>query len=102
LAPEWTLVGDDDAAATGPTKLVREIEVQGGYMEGAKLMTTLAAVALNNDHYYKVGMERRLGKRKWTVVVKVECETAVLGGLSFQDFLVAGFVDTELERLAPS
>ncbi|GMI51999.1 hypothetical protein TeGR_g1618 [Tetraparma gracilis] len=101
LAPEWTLVGDDDAAATGPKKLVREIEVQGGYMEGAKLMTTLAAVALNNDHYYKVGMERRLGKRKWSVVVKVECETAVLGGLSFQDFLVAGFVDTELERLVP-
>ena len=80
------------------TALTREIEVDN-FMRGAKLLTTLAAVAFNDGHFPQLTLERRIGRgRRWQEVVVVRCQTVVLGGLSYRDFLLALLMDAELEK----
>ena len=102
VSKEWSLETEQGSApADGdgafPAALVREIEVES-FMDGSKLVTTLAATAFNNGHYPEILLERRLGKKKWQEVVVVRCSTKVVRGLSFQDFLLATMMDTEIER----
>lgn len=90
LHPDWSLSEDS-------TKLMREFKAED-WSEGLRLMNTLANVAGNNDHYPVLGIERRLGRKKWTTVVKCELCTRVLGGLSYRDFELGLYIDTEVER----
>jgi pterin-4a-carbinolamine dehydratase len=91
VSKHWVL--DDEGSA-----LTREIEVDN-FMRGAKLLTTLAAVAFNDGHFPQLTLERRIGRgRRWQEVVVVRCQTVVLGGLSYRDFLLALLMDAELEK----
>ena len=83
---------DDNSA------LVREIEVDN-YMKGAKLLTTLAAVAFNDGHFPLLSLERRVARRRrWQEYVVVRCQTVVLGGLSYRDFQLAMLMDVEMSK----
>lgn len=91
IGKEWALV--DECSA-----LVREIEVKNFY-EGARLLTTIAAVAFNDGHFPLLTLDRRVGRgRRWQDVVVIRCRTVVLGGLSYRDFLLAVLIDSELEK----
>ena len=94
ISAAWTLDSDS-------TALVREIEVDN-FMRGAKLLTSLAAVAFNDGHFPSLTLDRRIGRgRRWQEFVSVRCQTTVLGGLSYRDFLLALQIDAELEKLSP-
>ena len=87
----WALTDDNSA-------LVREIEVDG-FMRGAKLLSTLAAVSFNDGHFPQLTLERRVGRRRrWQEFVVVRCQTVVLGGLSYRDFMLAMLMDEEIAR----
>ena len=91
VSDKWTLTEDN-------TMLVREIEVDN-FMKGAKLLTSLAAVAFNDGHFPRLTLERRIGRgRRWQELVVVQCQTTVLEGLSYRDFLLALLIDAELEK----
>ena len=91
VSKEWALVDDC-------TALVREIEVKNFY-EGARLLTTIAAVAFNDGHFPLLTLDRRVGRRRrWQDFVIVRCRTVVLGGLSYRDFMLAVLIDSELEK----
>ena len=91
ISDAWTLLENN-------TALVREIEVTN-FMQGAKLLTTLAAVSFNDGHFPLLTLERRKGKgRRWQEMVVVKCQTVVLEGLSYRDFQLAMLMDVELER----
>ena len=91
ISDAWSLSDDH-------TSLEREIEVDN-FMRGAKLLTTIAAVAFNDGHFPLLTLDRRVGRgRMWQEVVKVQCRTVVLGGLSYRDFELALKIDLELER----
>ena len=92
VSSEWTLTDDQSA-------LVREIEVSG-FMKGAKLLTTLAAVSFNDGHFPQLTLERRVGRRRrWQEFVVVRCQTVVLEGLSYRDFTLAMLMDAELSKM---
>ena len=91
VSDSWALVDDG-------TALMREIEV-ADFVQGSRLVSTLAAVAFNNNHYPVLTLERRLSeRRRWQELVVVRCQTTVLGGLSYQDFTLAMLMDVELGR----
>ena len=91
VSDKWTLTENHAA-------LVRELEVDN-FMKGAKILTTLAAVAFNDGHFPLLTLERRIGRgKRWQEVVVVKCQTVVLGGLSYRDFQLALLMDIELEK----
>jgi len=90
ISSSWTLA--DDALS-----LHLAIPV-GSYLAGATLLKTVAAVSFNNNHYGTVSLERRLVKKQWQDVLCIKLQTTVLSGLSFQDFLLATLIDSELAR----
>ena len=91
VSTEWRLA--DDCSA-----LVREIEVKNFY-EGARLLTTIAAVAFNDGHFPLLTLDRRVGRRRrWQDFVVIKCRTVVLGGLSYRDFLLAVLIDAEVAK----
>ena len=91
VSKSWALA--DDGAT-----LVREIEVDN-FMRGAKLLTSVAAVSFNEGHFPTLTLERRIGRgRRWQEVLVVKCHTAVLEGLSYQDFMLAMLIDVELDK----
>ena len=93
VSDAWKL--EDDTTA-----LVREIEV-ANFMKGAKLLTTLAAVAFNDGHFPQLTLERRIGrKRRWQEFVVVRCQTVVLDGLSYRDFQLAMLMDAEMGKMS--
>ena len=64
VSSAWTL-------ADGESALIREIEVEN-YVQGASVLTTLAAVAFNDGHFPLLRLERRIGrKRRWQELVVV-------------------------------
>ena len=72
------------------------------YMSASKFLTTVAAVAHNNNHFPSISLERHLGRdgkrMGWRVITTVTCTTPTLAGLSTNDFHVAMLVDVETER----
>ena len=91
-------VSDAWALEDGATVLVREIKVDN-FFKGAKLLTTVAAVAFNEGHFPVLTLDRRVRRgRRWEELLVVRCKTAVLGGLSHRDFLLAMLIDAELNK----
>ena len=94
-------LGDAWALTDGSSALIREVEVDN-FVKGARVLSTIAAVAFNNNHYPVLTLERRIGKRRrWQEVVVIRCTTTVLRGLSYQDFLLTSLIDVELEKRGP-
>jgi pterin-4a-carbinolamine dehydratase len=97
LDPGWSL--EPQSESESPLFLRKEF-CHLNYMDGAKFLSTVAAVAHINNHYPSIKLERRLMKREkaWRVVTTVDAHTEVLGGLSFHDFHVAMLIDVEVAR----
>jgi len=91
LDEDWSLEGSNS------TSLVRTFE-HPDFVTGSKFVQQVSFLAFNNDHYPKIRLFRKLGKRKWQVFSCVELKTDVLDGLSFRDGELAMFLDVECGR----
>jgi pterin-4a-carbinolamine dehydratase len=89
LDEEWTFVTADDNH-DHPIALVREfLLLQPEYLQGSRLVHKLAAIAEMNAHFPTITLDRQIVRRTWQVVVRVQCQTKVLEGLSANDFHLA-------------
>jgi pterin-4a-carbinolamine dehydratase len=70
------------------------------YLDAARFISVISAVAHNNHHYPTVTIQRRLLQRQkaWEVNSVVSCQTQVLNGLSYHDFYIAMLIDVEVKR----
>ena len=107
VEPGWKLWctedGDDNANdedSSIPFAIARDFW-HHDYMQGAKFMTHVAAVAQMNDHFpHQVILDRYLSSREkaWNIRTRVVCRTFVLQGLSHHDFYLATLLDVETMR----
>ena len=107
VEPEWKLWNNQDGDITTndedsstPFAIARDFWHQD-YMQGAKFVTHVAAVAQMNDHYpHQVVLDRYLSSREkaWKIRTRVVCRTFVLQGLSHHDFFLATLLDVETTR----
>jgi pterin-4a-carbinolamine dehydratase len=75
--------------ATIPQTLTREF-LHPTYLAGARFLHKIAAVAQLQNHFpSSLLLERRLLRKNWQMVSRIECRTTVLGGLSMHDFHLA-------------
>ena len=90
---DWQIIVMDGSKDT-PTSLVREF-THANFLDGADFVRKMAAVALVNNHYPSIELDRRVVKKNWQVVSRITCQTKVLEGLSSFDFHLA-MVSTEI------
>eukprot|EP00978_Attheya_sp_CCMP212_P032702 scaffold128890_cov63-Attheya_sp.AAC.3 len=70
------------------------------FVQGAKFLSHMAAVAHVHNHYPTLSLERRLLPREkaWRVTSTVRCSTTTLQGLSHHDFHICMMIDVEVQR----
>ena len=70
------------------------------FVQGAKFLSQMAAVAHVHNHYPTLSLERRLLPREkaWRVTSTVRCSTPTLQGLSHHDFHIGMMIDVEVQR----
>lgn len=72
-----------------PLALVREFYVTD-FIQAARLASVVAAAAQLQNHFPAITIDRRIARKgEWQTLVKVRCNTLVLGGLSTHDFHLA-------------
>jgi pterin-4a-carbinolamine dehydratase len=85
---DWNLEYKDDGGDV-PQNLTREF-LHPDYLSGARALHKIAAVAQIHNHFPPLlALERRIVRKNWQVVSRVQCRTSVLGGLSRHDFHLA-------------
>ena len=95
LDPQWKLVCEE--GSENPNILRRSF-VHENFMIGATFIQKIAAVAFVNNHYPSLSLVRKLDHKSWKVMSRVDCRTEVLGGLSYNDFQIAMYIDLEADR----
>lgn len=80
-----------------PERLVREF-LHADFLSGAKFLERIAAVALVNNHFPLLELDRVIVRKQWQVVSRISCRTKVLDGLSTNDFFLAMMIDVETNR----
>jgi pterin-4a-carbinolamine dehydratase len=89
LDDAWRIEFNDDDDKNVPSLLVREF-IHADYLAGARFLHKIAAVAQIRNHFPpSVRLERRIVKKSWQTVSRIECRTTVLEGLSRHDFHLA-------------
>jgi pterin-4a-carbinolamine dehydratase len=81
-----------------PPKSLWKCFTHSDYLNAAKFVSILSAVAHNNNHYPTITIQRRLLQKSWEVNTIVTCQTQVLNGLSYHDFYIAMMIDVEVQR----
>ncbi|KAL7578449.1 hypothetical protein ACA910_012839 [Epithemia clementina (nom. ined.)] len=106
---DWKLVtitrkGDkvDDSSNDGtteppPDRLVREF-YHVDFLTGAKFLGKVAAVAVVNNHFPSLELDRIIINKQWHTISRVTFRTKVLDGLSSNDFFLAMMIDVETNR----
>lgn len=76
------------AIASAPWALTRCFQ-HVDYMQAAKFLSILCAVAHNHNHYPNIQLKRQLYAKQWRIITTVTCHTTLLQGLSYNDFHIA-------------
>jgi len=107
LDTQWTLQLPQTSIMEGvmikdvppPVSLYRQF-YHASFMDGAKFLSVIAAVAHNNNHFPEISLQRRLVKdsKGWEFMTLCTCYTPTLKGLSHHDFHLALMVDVEVAR----
>ena len=79
---------DDAVLAAPPDKLVREFR-HSDFLTGAKFLEKIAAVAVVNNHFPTLELDRVIVQKQWRTISRISCRTKVLEGLSTNDFFLA-------------
>jgi pterin-4a-carbinolamine dehydratase len=84
---DWNLEYKD--VGDVPQCLTREF-LHPDYLSGARFLHKIAAVAQIHNHFPPLlALERRIVRKNWQVVSRIQCRTSVLEGLSRHDFHLA-------------
>ena len=92
----WELVtnrttneNDDQTSSPPPPDLLQREFRHEDFLTGAKFLKKIAAVALVNNHFPLLELDRKIVKNQWLNISRISCRTKVLGGLSTNDFFLA-------------